>query len=225
MALPRMSSGTRSRRTSYWPSHSRGVLVLLTPVSLVFAFWALFGPAAAALIVAGIDEGRDWRAGAAALRGAVAGWRALVCGGAGPARRARAGGGGPAHRCSVGAYTFQPGGPLPLSLFLGVLVIGEELGWRGYALPRFQARYGGLGASLILGGLWAAWHLANAPFRAGALRVWISGVRALRAAADHPVHLAGQPHPRQRAAGLAVPRRDQYGWERFSWATRYASGG
>jgi membrane protease YdiL (CAAX protease family) len=60
------------------------------------------------------------------------------------------------------SYTYRAGGPLLLSLILGVLVLGEELGWRGYALPRLQARYGSLAASLILGALWAAWHLINA---------------------------------------------------------------
>jgi membrane protease YdiL (CAAX protease family) len=37
--------------------------------------------------------------------------------------------------------------------------IGEELGWRGYALPRLANHFGMLVASLILGLLWASWHL------------------------------------------------------------------
>jgi membrane protease YdiL (CAAX protease family) len=35
----------------------------------------------------------------------------------------------------------------------------EELGWRGYALPAFQARYAPLVANLILGVIVAGWHL------------------------------------------------------------------
>jgi membrane protease YdiL (CAAX protease family) len=42
---------------------------------------------------------------------------------------------------------------------LVVFSIGEEIGWRGFALPRLRERWGPLVASGIIGVLWAAWHI------------------------------------------------------------------
>jgi uncharacterized protein len=48
--------------------------------------------------------------------------------------------------------------------FVGMLAVrlllsSEELAWSGFALPRLQACQSALAASLLLGVLWAAWHL------------------------------------------------------------------
>ena len=47
-------------------------------------------------------------------------------------------------------------------LLLGIIVgIQEEFGWRGYVLPRFQAKWNALTSSVILGVLWAPYHIGN----------------------------------------------------------------
>jgi uncharacterized protein len=43
-----------------------------------------------------------------------------------------------------------------------VILVGgpllEEPGWRGFALPRLQEKFGPLAGTIVLGLLWAAWH-------------------------------------------------------------------
>ena len=47
-------------------------------------------------------------------------------------------------------YLGAAGGPLT-----------EEPGWRGFALPRLQHRWGPITGSTIVGLIWAAWHIPN----------------------------------------------------------------
>jgi membrane protease YdiL (CAAX protease family) len=45
------------------------------------------------------------------------------------------------------------------AVFLLIASLGEEIGWRGVALPGLEQRGTALRASLVLGLLWATWHL------------------------------------------------------------------
>lgn len=53
---------------------------------------------------------------------------------------------------------FTEGSIFPQILILLVLMTGEEIGWRGFALPRLQEKFSALTASLILGLMWGLWH-------------------------------------------------------------------
>jgi uncharacterized protein len=44
-------------------------------------------------------------------------------------------------------------------IFLLIATLGEEIGWRGVALPALQQRNSPLKASIILGLVWAVWHV------------------------------------------------------------------
>src|SRR5262249_42488550 len=143
-----------------------GLLSFRSPIGFyaTLAIASFVGPFLSAFIVMGITEGRLgicrflrqlvlWRVGfkwylfaliglpaimvlsVIFLPGALASFQGLA-------------GLAPLPMLALFVYIFFLGGPL-----------GEEPGWRGFALPRLQRRYGPFFGSLILGPIWAFWHL------------------------------------------------------------------
>jgi membrane protease YdiL (CAAX protease family) len=60
----------------------------------------------------------------------------------------------------------SPSGAPPLALIPYAILIflvggglGEEIGWRGYALDRLQEKHPALNAGLLLAAIWIVWHL------------------------------------------------------------------
>jgi membrane protease YdiL (CAAX protease family) len=130
----------------------------LLKVSPLLGIFGLFGPALAAIIVAALTEGK---AGVKALLSRAVHWRVGL-----PWYVVALGLPTLLSLVTAGLYYLLGGSEFikvgPLSIFdlvLFVLVVGEELGWRGYALPQLLKKRSALTASLILGVLWGLWHL------------------------------------------------------------------
>ncbi|MBL8057997.1 MAG: CPBP family intramembrane metalloprotease [Anaerolineales bacterium] len=158
---------------------SRGWLGLPFDATLL-ALIGAFGPCLAALLTAALCDGRAglgdllrrltvWRVGLVWYLFALA-WPALLSlattglhlllGGAAPDFSRS-----PFHQLyplppelkTVSPLAFLPAVFLQQTL-LGSSM-GEEPGWRGYALPRLLERFGPLWSSILLGALWVVWHL------------------------------------------------------------------
>lgn len=138
---------------------------LIPPLPVPALFLGAFGPMLAAVAISAQEGGR---AGLRSLLGRVVRWRVapfwygvailapilLTLGTM--ALHVAFGGQPPSLGAMIGAL------PTVVALTVYMLVqvgIGEETGWRGYALPRLQAGYSALVSSVILGALWALWHL------------------------------------------------------------------
>jgi len=128
---------------------------------MMFAPLAVFGPTIAALLATRRESGREGMR--TLLRGLKAWnvhpiWFALAL--TLPGLIYTAG------RAVYGLVPGNVGGPwvyppINAQQVAGMILvpIGEEIGWRGYALPRLQRRYGSFRGSMVLGVLWAMWHI------------------------------------------------------------------
>jgi membrane protease YdiL (CAAX protease family) len=133
-------------------------------LSSVVRLLGVLMPGTAALLLAALSAGRS---GVRSVLGGLGTWRV---GGRWWAAAALA---QPALAVAIGvlynalggqppvapAAPLPPGGFVMQAFFLLVATLGEEIGWRGLALPALQPKHGPLAASLILGLVWATWHL------------------------------------------------------------------
>ncbi len=139
------------------------------PVPFALHYLNDYGPLLAALITAGIANGTaglldlfrriiNWRVGLGWVL--IAAFSPLAVYGIAVAVVVIGVGGPPPDFSRLGTITYLP--------FLGwagwifwILTagIGEESGWRGYALPKLQSHMSALSATLIVTLFWVGWHL------------------------------------------------------------------
>lgn len=145
----------------------------LLQVSVAFGLIALFGPAVAAFVVSRADgrmgELRErfrwrqpaaWYVAALAIPFAVAAAARVI-------------------HLLLGGSALGFGTVSAIELAIFVLVIGEEIGWRGFLQPRLQERFSVTQAGLLTGAAWTAWHLplyvqaANGPVAFLVFACWV----------------------------------------------------
>lgn len=144
-----------------------GLLPFQSDIAFLIAFVlsALAGPAAAAIAVTAATAGRggvrrllrrgvQWRVGLIWHVIAIFSMLAIYLNGYGLFMGLNLPGALVAHPALL-LTTFLPQG---IAIIL-TASFAEELGWRGFALPRLQQRFGPLRATAILGALHGLWHL------------------------------------------------------------------
>jgi membrane protease YdiL (CAAX protease family) len=139
-----------------------GILALRLP-SLYIALGAFTGPFLAGFLMTAVVSGRKgihsllkrfilWRVSIGWYMFVIFGIPAIALLGALALPGALTGFTRPALVSSLLAYL-----PALIVTFF-IAALGEEPGWRGFALPRLQKRYGPLIGTLLLGLLWGGWH-------------------------------------------------------------------
>jgi len=146
--LPLVLAGATVRVGMGWPTHLPG----------------LAGPALAALIVTALAEGRPGlRAlGRRTARWRVGGWWLSVLAILGVGAFALLGTGGPASAAGLTGYPGVARSWDPLATLAFVFLVngvGEEVGWRGFAVERLVERRSLVVTALIVALAWAPWHL------------------------------------------------------------------
>ena len=156
-------------------------------INIPFNWWLLgvFGPLVAVLIVTGITGGKT---GVRELVGRMFRWRVgikwILVTLLGPVVLfalaiviIRFSGGGWPDIIQHMAYPAL--GWFGAWILMAISGIGEESGWRGFALPRLQKNRGALSAALIIGLLWALWHLPIFFFHPGMMQIMQMGAVGL----------------------------------------------